>query len=100
MAAEIGTMRVTEQIDALEALSTNPYSYLVAPRLIAGHADDAGAGRWWATLVGVMGGYIVGVHKAGLQLRRLSAADLGRVGDRGRGQRPGQGGGLWLHRHA
>ena len=36
MAAEIGTMRVTEQIDALTTLSTNPYKYLVAPRLIAG----------------------------------------------------------------
>ena len=36
MAAEIGTMRVTEQIDALSTLSTNPYKYLVAPRLLAG----------------------------------------------------------------
>ena len=36
MAAEIGTMRVTEQIDALTTLSTNPFKYLVAPRLFAG----------------------------------------------------------------
>ena len=36
MAAEIGTMRVTEQIDALVTLSTNPFKYLVAPRLLAG----------------------------------------------------------------
>ena len=36
MAAEIGTMRVTEQIDALVTLSTNPFKYLVAPRLWAG----------------------------------------------------------------
>ena len=36
MAAEIGTMRVTEQIDALTTLSTNPIKYLVAPRLVAG----------------------------------------------------------------
>jgi phospholipid/cholesterol/gamma-HCH transport system permease protein len=36
MAAEIGTMRVTEQIDALTTLSTNPFKYLIAPRLIAG----------------------------------------------------------------
>src|SRR5205085_2620717 len=34
MAAEIGTMRVTEQIDALEAMAVNPYHYLVVPRLI------------------------------------------------------------------
>ena len=35
IAAEIGTMRVTEQIDALTTLATNPIKYLVAPRLIA-----------------------------------------------------------------
>lgn len=35
MAAELGTMRVTEQIDALSALGTNPVHYLVVPRLIA-----------------------------------------------------------------
>jgi len=36
MAAEIGTMRVTEQLDALVTLSTNPQKYLIAPRLLAG----------------------------------------------------------------
>ena len=36
MAAEIGTMRVTEQLDALTTLSTNPFKYLVVPRIIAG----------------------------------------------------------------
>ncbi len=36
MAAEIGTMRVTDQIDALSTLSTDPMKYLVAPRLLAG----------------------------------------------------------------
>ncbi len=36
MAAEIGTMRVTDQIDALSTLSTNPMKYLVTPRLLAG----------------------------------------------------------------
>ena len=35
IAAEIGAMRATEQIDALETLSTDPYRYLVAPRLVA-----------------------------------------------------------------
>jgi phospholipid/cholesterol/gamma-HCH transport system permease protein len=64
MAAEIGTMRVTEQIDALEALSTNPYSYLVAPRLIAGILMMpflVAVGD----IIGIMGGYIVGVYKLG-----------------------------------
>jgi phospholipid/cholesterol/gamma-HCH transport system permease protein len=36
MAAEIGTMRVTEQIDALDAMAVDPMSYLVKPRLVAG----------------------------------------------------------------
>ena len=36
MAAEIGTMRVTEQLDALEALATDPVQYLFVPRVIAG----------------------------------------------------------------
>jgi phospholipid/cholesterol/gamma-HCH transport system permease protein len=37
IAAEIGTMRVTEQIDALRTLATHPVDYLVVPRLAAGH---------------------------------------------------------------
>ena len=36
IAAEIGTMKVTEQIDALKTLSTNPYNYLIIPRILAG----------------------------------------------------------------
>ena len=36
IAAELGTMRVTEQIDALTTLSTDPMKYLVAPRVLAG----------------------------------------------------------------
>ena len=64
MAAEIGTMRVTEQIDALEALSTNPYSYLVAPRLIAGLMMMPFL-VLIGSIIGVLGGYIVGVGKLG-----------------------------------
>ena len=64
MAAEIGTMRVTAQIDALITLSTNPQKYLIAPRLLAGVvvlpllvlvADTSG----------VFGGYIVSVYRLG-----------------------------------
>jgi len=36
MAAELGTMRVTEQVDALETLAYDPYAYLVLPRVLAG----------------------------------------------------------------
>lgn len=64
IAAEVGTMKVTEQIDALTTLSTNPMKYLVAPRLLA------------ATLavpvlvavgdsIGIFGGYLVGTTRLG-----------------------------------
>jgi phospholipid/cholesterol/gamma-HCH transport system permease protein len=61
IAAELGTMRVTEQIDALVTLSTNPYKYLVGPRVVAATiclpllvaiADT----------IGIFGGYIVGTR--------------------------------------
>ncbi len=43
IAAEIGTMRVTEQIDALRTLATHPIDYLVVPRLLASHHRAAAA---------------------------------------------------------
>ena len=60
MAAEIGTMKVTEQIDALKALATNPVQYLFVPRVVAGTVmlpfltviGDA---------LGILGGYLVAV---------------------------------------
>jgi phospholipid/cholesterol/gamma-HCH transport system permease protein len=64
MAAEIGTMRVTEQIDALTTLSTNPFKYLVAPRLMAGTLMLPFL-VLIADIIGVFGGYIVGVYKLG-----------------------------------
>ena len=64
MAAEIGTMRVTEQIDALNTLATNPFKYLVAPRLIAG-VTMMPLLVLVADIIGVYGGYIVSVHKLG-----------------------------------
>ena len=71
IAAELGTMRVTEQIDALTTLSTDPLQYLVVPRLLAGVADAAAARRWSADVIGVFGGYLVGTVQARLQRRRL-----------------------------
>jgi phospholipid/cholesterol/gamma-HCH transport system permease protein len=62
MAAEIGTMRVTEQIDALTTLSTNPFKYLVAPRLIAGTLMLPCLVAV-ADIIGVFGGYVVAVYK-------------------------------------
>ena len=64
MAAEIGTMRVTEQVDALTTLSTNPYKYLVAPRLIAG-VTMLPLLVFVADIIGVLGGYLVSVFNLG-----------------------------------
>ncbi|NKB21876.1 MAG: MlaE family lipid ABC transporter permease subunit [Alphaproteobacteria bacterium] len=64
MAAEIGTMSVTEQIDALTTLSTNPFKYLVAPRLIAG-VLMLPLLVLVADIIGVFGGYLVSVYKLG-----------------------------------
>lgn len=62
MAAEIGTMRVTEQIDALSTLATNPHKYLVAPRLIAGTAMLPLL-VLVADIIGVFGGFLVAVYR-------------------------------------
>jgi phospholipid/cholesterol/gamma-HCH transport system permease protein len=62
MAAEIGTMRVTEQIDALVTLSTNPFKYLVAPRVIAGLLMLPCL-VFVGDIIGVFGGYIIAVGK-------------------------------------
>jgi phospholipid/cholesterol/gamma-HCH transport system permease protein len=64
MAAEIGTMRVTEQIDALTTLSTNPFKYLVAPRLLAATLSLPVL-VLVADIIGVMGGYVIATHKLG-----------------------------------
>jgi len=64
MAAEIGTMRVTEQIDALTTLSTNPYKYLIVPRILAS-IIVLPLLVLVADIIGVFGGYIVGIFKLG-----------------------------------
>ena len=64
IAAEIGTMRVTEQIDALTTLSTSPFKYLVVPRLIAG-ATMLPLLVLVGDIIGVFGGYLVGTQKLG-----------------------------------
>lgn len=62
MAAEIGTMRVTEQIDALSTLNTNPYQYLIAPRVLAGVVMMPVL-VLIGDVLGICGGYLVGVYK-------------------------------------
>lgn len=61
MAAEIGTMRVSEQIDALVTLSTNPMRYLVAPRVIAS-VIALPLLVLCADAIGIFGGYVVSVY--------------------------------------
>jgi phospholipid/cholesterol/gamma-HCH transport system permease protein len=62
IAAEIGTMRVTDQIDALSTLSTNPFKYLVVPRLVAG-LIALPVLVVVADIIGVFGGFLVGTYK-------------------------------------
>ena len=64
MAAELGTMRVTDQIDALGTLSTDPMKYLVAPRLLAGLLALPLL-VVVADILGVAGGFAVGTVKLG-----------------------------------
>ena len=65
MAAEIGTMRVTEQIDALRTLATHPVDYLVVPRLVASHLVLPLL-TVEAVVVGIGAGFIVGVYLLGI----------------------------------
>jgi phospholipid/cholesterol/gamma-HCH transport system permease protein len=58
IAAEIGTMRVTEQIDALKSLSTDPYEYLVLPRVISG-IITLPILIFFADIIGIMGGWFI-----------------------------------------
>src|ERR1035437_2422576 len=61
LGAEIGTMRVTEQIDALRALATHPVDYLVVPRLVAAHVALPLL-TVEAIAIGILGGYFVSVN--------------------------------------
>lgn len=64
IAAEIATMKVTEQIDALVTLSTNPMKYLTLPRVLAATLVMpvlVGVGD----VIGILGGYVVGVERLG-----------------------------------
>jgi phospholipid/cholesterol/gamma-HCH transport system permease protein len=65
IAAELGTMRVTEQIDALRTLATHPVDYLVVPRLLAAHIALPLLTAE-AVTVGIGAGYVVGVGLLGI----------------------------------
>ena len=65
MAAELGTMRVTEQIDALYSMAINPIKYLVSPRIIAGLIAMPLLTAIF-DVVGIFGAYLVGVNLLGV----------------------------------
>ena len=62
MAAEIGTMRVTEQIDAMITLSTNPFKYLIVPRIVVS-VIILPVLVLIGDVIGICGGYLVGIYK-------------------------------------
>jgi phospholipid/cholesterol/gamma-HCH transport system permease protein len=64
MAAELATMRVTEQLDAMATLRTDAYRYLIAPRLIAA-IIALPLLTLAANAIGIFGGYLLSVHKLG-----------------------------------
>jgi phospholipid/cholesterol/gamma-HCH transport system permease protein len=65
MAAELGTMKVTEQIDALRTLATHPVDYLVVPRVLAS-VIAAPLLTAESVIVGIFASYLVGVHLLGI----------------------------------
>lgn len=65
MAAEIGTMRITEQVDALTVMAINPVQYLVLPRVVAGIVMLPLLTAV-SVFIGVFGGYLVGVKLLGI----------------------------------
>lgn len=74
MAAELGTMRVTEQIDALSTLRTDPYRYLIAPRMAAA-LIALPLLVLVANALGVLGGFLLSVYKLGFNpVRYLEAS--------------------------
>jgi phospholipid/cholesterol/gamma-HCH transport system permease protein len=83
IAAELGTMRVTEQIDALRTLATHPVDYLVVPRLLALHAAMPLLTAE-SIAIGIGSGYLVGVYLFGIDptyswynmLRYTSTSDV------------------------
>ena len=83
IAAELGTMRVTEQIDALTTLSTDPMKYLILPRVLAGTLSLPVLVAI-GDVIGIFGGYLVGTTRLGFNpgayikntLDFLTAADV------------------------
>ena len=74
-AAEIGTMQVTEEIDALETMAINPIAFLVTPKFLA-MIIMLPCLTIWANFMGVLGGSVFGVAKADFTFPRYIQASL------------------------
>jgi phospholipid/cholesterol/gamma-HCH transport system permease protein len=74
-AAEIGTMKVTEEIDALETMAISPVQFLVTPKFLA-MIMMLPCLTIWANTLGILGGSLFGVASAGFTLRRYIAASI------------------------
>jgi phospholipid/cholesterol/gamma-HCH transport system permease protein len=82
MTAELGTMKITEQLDAMQALAVNPTKYLVAPRLVA-TTLMLPVITIYANVVGFAGGMVVGVSALNIPMRLYwtNTLDFLRMGD-------------------
>jgi phospholipid/cholesterol/gamma-HCH transport system permease protein len=74
-AAEIGTMKVTEEIDALEVMAINPVHFLVAPKFLA-MIFMLPCLTIWANTMGIFGGALFGVTQADFTLSRYLQASI------------------------
>jgi phospholipid/cholesterol/gamma-HCH transport system permease protein len=74
-AAEIGTMRVSEEIDALETMAIDPVGFLVAPKFVA-MIIMVPCLTIWANFMGILGGSLFGVLKADFTFQRYILASL------------------------
>jgi phospholipid/cholesterol/gamma-HCH transport system permease protein len=74
-AAELGTMRVSEEIDALETMAINPVSFLVAPKFVA-MILMLPCLTIWANFMGILGGSLFGVAQADFTFWRYIIASV------------------------
>jgi phospholipid/cholesterol/gamma-HCH transport system permease protein len=75
MAAELGTMKVSEEIDALDIMAIDPARFLVLPRLLA-MAIMTPALTVYTSLVGTLGGAVVSYYQYGVSLARFKSDAL------------------------
>ncbi len=99
IAAEIGTMKVTEQIDALTTLATNPIKYLVVPRIVAA-VISMPILTAIGDSIGVLGGYVVSVYSLDFNGSTYLKNTMDFAHHDDITSRPDQGGGVRLHRRA